>query len=129
MEYFPATLDFNLRVNKEDFYRIEKHAIYGTPSISFTVEALDQSGEILEYGWEPDGSRKIWKFNENNRRHSLEIIEFKFSSSIQKSVEQIPSIEEKKINQGQQILLHSRIRTISLAVIIIAIANLLIFLK
>ena len=60
MEYFPATLNFNVGVSKEDFHRIENHAICGLPSISLSIEASDQSGEILEYGGEPvDADRKL----------------------------------------------------------------------
>ena len=77
--FAPARLSFAIYVPDEDYDVITKKLNMGKGfrSLSLSFEdVLGESFDRLKYGWEPDGSRIIWDFSNDERRPVLQVTSY-----------------------------------------------------
>jgi hypothetical protein len=79
ISFAPARLSFAVYVSDEDYNVITTKLNMGKGfrSLSFNFEdVLGKSFDRLKYGWEPDGSRIIWDFSNDERRPVLQVTSY-----------------------------------------------------
>jgi hypothetical protein len=77
--FVPASLSFAIYVPDEDYDVITKKLNMGKGfrSLSLSFEdVLEESFDRLKYGWEPDGSRIIWDFSNDEQRPVLQLTSY-----------------------------------------------------
>jgi hypothetical protein len=67
----PAYLRANIFVNDELFDRLVSALQFGKRATQLEFE-IEKQG-VLEYGWEPDGSRKVWKLESTTETSCVDV--------------------------------------------------------
>ncbi len=79
ISFEPARLSFTIYIPDEDYNvitaKLNMGKVFGSLSLSFE-DALGESSDRLKYGWEPDGSRIIWEFSNDDRRPVLQLTSY-----------------------------------------------------
>jgi hypothetical protein len=75
----PARLSFAIYVPDEDYNvittKLNMGKVFRSLSLSFE-DILGERSDRLKYGWEPDGSRIIWDFSNDERRPVLQLTSY-----------------------------------------------------
>ncbi|MCZ8280509.1 MAG: hypothetical protein O9313_19460 [Acetobacteraceae bacterium] len=77
--FLPARLSFAIYVPDEDYNVINTKLNMGKAFVSLSLsfgDVLGESSDKLKYGWEPDGSRIIWNYSEDERRPRLQLTSY-----------------------------------------------------
>ena len=79
ISFLPARLSFAIYVPDEDYNVINTKLNMGKAFVSLSLsfgDVLGESSDKLKYGWEPDGSRIIWNYSEDERRPRLQLTSY-----------------------------------------------------
>jgi hypothetical protein len=79
ISFLPARLSFAIYVPDEDYNVITTKLNMGKVFVSLSLsfeDVLGGSSDKLKYGWEPDGSRIIWNYSEDERRPRLQLTSY-----------------------------------------------------
>jgi hypothetical protein len=69
--FHPAVIEANVHVGDEFFDRLVSAIQSGKRATWLRVE-IEKRG-VLEYGWEPDGSRRVWKLESTTEASCLDV--------------------------------------------------------
>jgi hypothetical protein len=128
-----AMLLANIFIDDNTFERIEHHlsqrgeikqlTIDAAPEgFSYFSTAPDESDKkVLEYGWEPDGSRLIWNIDEATGPNKLQIKSFDITFSNRTANNHVHQHDEN-VTMALEMTLADELRKIKMAVFIIAAA-------
>jgi hypothetical protein len=67
----PAVLEANVHVNDEIFDRLVRALQSGKKAKWLALE-IEKQG-VIEYGWEPDGSRMVWKLESTTEASYVDV--------------------------------------------------------
>jgi hypothetical protein len=127
LDFYSADIFFSIYVNDELFNKISLNISSKLFVLYLSIEVKADNDE-MKYGWEPDGSHKIW----NNPNENLALKSFNISFGQKGSVDNDVKFdldEAKKENDSSIKNLYSDINTIKISLYVIAIAVLIIVTK
>jgi hypothetical protein len=110
ISFVPARLSFAIFVPDEDYNaittKLNMGKVFESLSLSFE-DVLGERSDRLKYGWEPDGSRIIWNYSEDERRPILQLTSYEMVF-----VEHLNEDSNAKKDSEEAIFKSERVRTL-----------------